>query len=241
MNKPHTITRSSPAGFTLLEILIAMSLFSLAILVLYSGLHTAALGWQSSERQITANDNQRIQLAFVKRLITQAIPLTLYDGRDNSLLFRGEQQAIHFIAPLPSHRGGEWAYLVSIQSVPGREADDLMLYYQPVREDITLPRNIPVDTPDVSILEGIQSIEFAYYGSKSAESKPDWHDDWEVNDRLPELVSFQIVMQDPDIYMPEIVAAIHTRPLRGQLQQVIYAPSSTSDRNTATDESTTPP
>jgi len=223
------------AGFSLLELLVAVSLLSVALFLLYSGLFSAAQSWETGERQIIRNDIQRTQLAFVRRLLREAVPLMLYDGRDNRILFHGERDTLRFIAPLPSHRGGDWAYLITIKAGPGGEGEDLLLYYERIHEDLDLEGKPAEDAPDVILLAGIADLTFSYYGDPSDTGRPDWHEEWTVADRLPKLVRLEVELAEDEAPLIPITASLRSRPLRGQLQQVLYQANTESNPGNESD------
>ncbi len=226
--------RSRPggiAGFTLLELLVALSLFGIALLLIYSGLFGAARSWETSERQISHNEMQRIQLTFIRRLIRETIPLTLYDGRENRVLFQGGRESLRFIAPLPSHRGGDWAYLITLKIGTGENDQSLLLYYERIREDLDLADAPDEDVPDVILAEDIGDLEFGYFGDPDVSGHPDWHEEWTARDRLPTLVRLELTPTNEESSPLLIAANLPGVPMRGQLHQVLYGVHATADQN----------
>ena len=222
-------------GFTLLELLVALSLFSVALLLVYSGLFSAARSWESGERQISSNEVQRLQLGFLQRLLRETIPLTLYDGRENRILFHGDEQYLRFIAPLPSHRGGDWAYLITLQTGPGTTGEDLLLYYERIQENLAIEGEPVEDADDVILVENIEDLAFSYYGDPNESGHPDWQAQWSQPDRLPTLVRVEISLKDNETHPLPVIARLRGSPVRGQLQQVLYNSNSETGRNTGQD------
>lgn len=228
--------RSRPggvAGFTLLELLVALSLFGIALLLIYSGLFGAARSWEAGERQISQNEMHRIQLTFVRRLIRETIPLTLYDGRENRVLFQGGRETMRFIAPLPSHRGGDWAYLITLKIGTGEQNQKFLLYYERIREDLDLADAPAEGAPDVILAEAIEGLEFGYFGDPDASGHPDWHAEWTAKDRLPTLVRLELTPVNEESPPLLIAANLPSVPLRGQLHQVLYSARAPVNRTPA--------
>jgi len=175
-------------GFTLVEILIALTLFSVILVLVFSALHTSNLTWQASERQIEANEDQRLVIAFIKRQLSQVVPLLQLDGKENNLVFKGEEDQIQFVSALPAHRGGGGLYLLSLQA-----DKDLTLHYQMVTSDIALATETDDEKIKSQILiADIDDLEFRYYGREKINDTPAWHHQWQNQKRLPELISLRI-------------------------------------------------
>ena len=66
-----TMNRRAPGGFTLLEVLVATTIFSLVVAVLYAGYRLGIRSWESGERTQAAVAELRLASAVV--LIPAAI------------------------------------------------------------------------------------------------------------------------------------------------------------------------
>ena len=227
---------SQSRGFTLLEILVAITLFSAALLLLYGGLYGAARSWESTERQVEFNENQRTQLVVLRKLINQAVPLILYDGRENRILFRGGKDYLRLVTPLPSHRGGDWAYLVTLQTRAGDTGNDLVLVYQDLRGEIDLESEPGEETADTLLIEAIDTVEFQYFGSQENGIEADWQAEWTSSENLPLLVRMELKRAEHQTPYPVQIIALHGQAVRGQLQQILYATGSPVPADETTDE-----
>lgn len=210
-------------GLTLVEILVALTLFCLVLTMIFSGLHSSAKSWEKSEAQIAENDSRRLDLGFVRKELAQAVPLVLFDGKDNPVLFEGDHDAIQFISDLPGHRGGGGLYVISLNISQTDHNKNLILGYRPVTTGIDLnhPENSG-EEKNVSILEDISSLEFSYFGSKDNRTDPAWSDEWRVKQRLPELVRIHIEPVRAVNYIPDMIVNLHTGSVPGQPQLTVY-------------------
>lgn len=229
-------------GFTLVEILVALTLFSLVLAMIFSGLHSSAKSWEKGEAQISKNDTRRLDLGFVRKQLTQAIPLLLIDGKDNPVLFKGGHDAIQFISDLPGHRGGGGLYVLSLYLTPNDHGKDLTLSYRPVTTDIDLdkPENNDAEK-SVTIMKDIDVLEFSYYGSKDEKIPPIWSDEWRVKKKLPELVRMHIEPVRADNYIPDMVVNLHTGNVRGQPQLILYKGEANRNNGTNPNDTGTQP
>lgn len=203
-------------GFTLVELLVAMTLFSFTLVMIFSGLHSASRNWEAGEKQIGMNDEQRLALTFLQRYISQAVPLSLVDGREFKLLFKGERDAIHFISNLPAHRNGGGLYSLSLLLTQEALQQNLVLKYMAVNPDKDFFNQTHADeTASQVLLPDIEGIEFAYYGSEQPNEEPDWSNHWEAKERLPLLVRIRIYAAKPELYIPELLIPIRNQAIKG--------------------------
>lgn len=224
-------------GFTLVEILVALTLFSLVLAMIFSGLHSSSKSWKKSEAQVAENDTRRLDLGFVRKQLAQAVPLVLLDGKDNSVLFKGNNDAIQFISDLPDHRGGGGLYVLSLGITQNDQSEDLTLGYRPVTTDIDL--NIPGNDDqekNITIMKDIDTLEFSYYGSEDDKTNPEWTDEWRAKQKMPELIRIHIEPVREDKYIPDMIVRLHTGNVRGQPQLILY--KGKADRNAGTGPAT---
>ena len=217
MNIKPLINQNHDSGFTLIEILIALTLFSVTLILIFSGLNTTSRSWLASERQIEKNEIQRLVIAFVKRQLGQTVPLIQLDGKKNNLLFKGTQHSLQFVSALPAHRGGGGLYLLNLEVDMG-----LNLQYQMMSSDVGITSAFSGDNiHSQSLIPNIDTITFSYFGSEQQDEIPSWHKQWENKNRLPDIISMRLTSTDLTTYWPEIRVPVRTQTSRGQAQLTI--------------------
>lgn len=202
--------QSTAAGFTLVEIQIAMVLLVLIVLVGYSSLHLAARSWHTVTAVSERIDNERLVSQFLRRQIEQVVPLLLDDGNNNTrLLFEGGPDAIEYVGRLPAHRGGGGLHLLNLS----RKNGALVMTHRSLAHGYQ-----SLDSSDTTtvLLDNIERIEFAYYGRTRPDAMPAWYPDWRNRMRPPELVRLTIVPATgavlPSLTIPVQAKVQHGRP-----------------------------
>jgi len=220
MSTHNKKTMTLYSGFTLVEILIAMTLLSLILLLVFSSLYAAGRNWEVSAKQIEMSDEFRLTSQFIRKYITQAVPLIWIDRNERKIAFSGKSDEINFVAPLPSHRGGGGLSLLTLKVSDKENVQKLMLYYQMALPDQqSFEIFISDDENNSAVLaEDVDSVKFSYFGSEQPDDTPDWHDDWDIEDRLPLLVRLKINTNERSIIWPEMVIAIRPQAENGQPQ-----------------------
>ena len=217
MNRRAPAPRPAP-GFTLLEILLAISLLSLILLLLFSALFSANRSWAATERRIAQNDELRLVAEFIQRQLAAQAPLFWAGQDDTDLLFSGAPDELHFTAGLPAHRGGGGAEALTLKVSRAGGESQLALYVQPVSAE-----QRPFDdhgAERVVLLANTARIELAYYGREEIEGQSSWRDEWRHAELLPELIGLTVYPATGRAW-PQMIIPLHARPAKGRAHNVL--------------------
>jgi general secretion pathway protein J len=208
------VKTSGPNGFTLIEVLIAMTLLGVMVALLFSSLKIAAESWNAGESKIAKVNQKAVVYQFFKRHLTAIRPLPSLDMEQNfeagsQQVFQGFPQAVRFVAALPasSARKGLQVFnlaldpadssLLTVRLTPYRQSDDDSKTEQPV-----------------ILLQHILEIKFSYFGKTEDIAELQWRDEWLIADRLPSLIKVSIRLDDgsywPDMVFPLKINQAHS-------------------------------
>jgi general secretion pathway protein J len=224
MNRLSSSNRPQSAGFTLIEILIGLTLLSLIMLMLFSGLHGAGKSWSRGEDKINRTDELRLTSQFIRQRLSQVVPIVWINKNERRLAFKGTPDALYFIAPLPAHRGGGGLYQLAIKLNREEAQQYLVLVYR-----LALPdqQNFDFSSPgndESAVLAGrINRVEFAYFGNTAPDEEPQWQDRWDSTELLPQMVRIIFSPADLQTGWPEILVRIHPQAVNGQPQFFQFA------------------
>ena len=177
-------------GFTLLEILVAMTLLAMLMGLAVATLRAAVSATRSGERLIERTNETRTVHEFLRRQLSHAMALPferLEDSGENRM-FVADGENLRFVAPMPGHlsRGGphvQWLALSSDGKGTVLEFDHAQLNgYDP--EDPKAGN----ERPPVLLLDGMQDARFEYRTLDENGELTDWSDTWEDPQRLPVMV-----------------------------------------------------
>jgi general secretion pathway protein J len=185
---------AAQAGFTLIEVLIAVAVLGMLVLSLGYGVRTGlALRHKQIER-VAATADLDSAMRLLRRLLHH-IPVPPEGDRAQTEAegppFRGEPDRVSFIADLPTGLG------------QSRRADmtlfvrdrSLILAWSPRRhERLFGPRPAPAE---VELLRGIAQLELAYRGQPSPDQPPGWQSRWK-EPAPPELVRVRLLFPERD-------------------------------------------
>ena len=92
-------------AFTLVEVLLAVTLFSVITTLLYGGLYAAGRQWRATDERLAINEAQRLADNVIRRYVSQTVPLFMATEEQSRLYFKGEPDTLEFVAQLPAHQG----------------------------------------------------------------------------------------------------------------------------------------
>ncbi|MHC4984319.1 MAG: type II secretion system protein GspJ [Planctomycetota bacterium] len=202
--------RRTAGGFTLVELLVALTLTGLIFVALFGGLRFGARTWETGIARSEVAAQVEIAQSLLRRLLTQAI---LIEGdRSGESTFDGETDQLRFTAPAPSQVGLGGVYLFELfteASEASEENRHLVLRWRVYRKELD-PESPPDDEPRKRrvLLDGIETLRFEYFGDPETKENPQWLEGWSGHDALPKLVSVKLELPADDRRRwPELIIA----------------------------------
>ncbi len=180
-------------GFTLLELLIAMTLLALLMGVLYGGLNTAIQGWTRGSERLETVNTVRLTADFLRTRLRQSRTVYRNDvaSGQQQVYFSGEAEQLIWVTPMLTHLGLGGLYVLELDWPEHRY---LRLRWFPYRpgdgvEDVVID---PDHVGDTVLLEQVEEFSIRYYGISENGQEPQWYDSWDSIQQRPQLVSLQI-------------------------------------------------
>lgn len=208
--------RSGEHGFTLLELLVSLTLMAMIAVVLSGGLRFGATVWRAGDAQADRLAEMQAVQGFVRRQLGRAQPLRQSARISRRQIeFSGGPDAIRFIAILPAHLGTPGFHQLEFREARGGGRRRLMLdmrLFQPGDEG----GSFTGEPRQRILLDGIESAEFSYFGTTERNVPPSWRSRWDNADRLPSLVRLRVRFPEGDRRVwPELVVPTHIQTSTG--------------------------
>ncbi|MGI4942077.1 MAG: prepilin-type N-terminal cleavage/methylation domain-containing protein [Janthinobacterium lividum] len=185
------------AGFTLLEVVVALVVLGMVVVGLAQGLRFGLLAWDRQAVAMNRDGNLDAASRTLRRLIAAMDPAP--DARGSAIL--GTSDRLAFTAELPV---GDPAFPTRLADLKlgVNAAHRLVLCWVPhlhARAMATLPAS------EITLLESVASVTIAYY-TATAGHPPGWIDRWDDIDP-PLLVRLHIVFVDATLRWPDLIIA----------------------------------
>ncbi len=190
-------------GFTLLELLAAITLLGLLMAALFGGLRLGARVWETADARLDASTRIQIVQDFVRQRLAEVLPLEALAPeaaqRGNfSPLFLGTTQAVRFAGVLPENLGAG-LYLMDLVLADSGQANgggDLVLRWRPY--DLYDQTVAEVEPEERVLVENIEGLELSYFGTNNPEQPPEWRQGWENQPELPRLIRIRVRFAEND-------------------------------------------
>ncbi|MBW2050033.1 MAG: prepilin-type N-terminal cleavage/methylation domain-containing protein [Deltaproteobacteria bacterium] len=177
--------RSSVAGFTLLELLISLSIVGLILIIVFGALRIGSRAWERGERDVETHQRQRIVLELMGQQLASASPQEIRVGEEKPFYFKGDERSVAFtsrVAVLPTNRFGTVFVQYQVGEAEGGEGESLSFY-----EKRALFSGAPkgMDEPEeedfLLLIPYMESLRFEYLGPPEGEEEdaPQWQEAWD--------------------------------------------------------------
>ncbi len=199
--------KSAAAGFTLLELIIALMLLALMSAVMFGSLSMAGRTWDGGEAKVAevsamrqAQEFLREQLSmrqaqeFLREQLSAEYPLRMRKVAELPLLFAGERDEMRYAAALPPRvvDGGVYYFRLAV----AKSGDKSQLIVERLIPDATALQEPEFRDAERSVLaDGIAELRVSYFGRDpdvGDTEMPTWRDRWADRQRLPLLVRIEV-------------------------------------------------
>ncbi len=201
LGKSRQPARARDAGFTLLEVLVALVLTAMLTAGLATAIQTARRVLSATERNASASDVLAAQ-GFLRASISEAFVAPTTVGSMDDISFVGTPARLAFATgyvPKGLHQGLYRLELALAPSALGEGLWDLVAREQPSRSPVATGTALPAAAHVSPLIQGIAAAKFAYFGKTDRDSEEEaWFDAWPQPDRTPRLVRLDISFPQGD-------------------------------------------
>jgi general secretion pathway protein J len=195
--------RDRQAGFTLLEILVALVVFGFLFIGINQGARTGFALWNTQTRRIGQTEELDATARIVRSLLAgiPILPVAAADNAPPAIAITGEAARLAFVGDLPNGLGATQRADITLGLAAGR----LVLGWAPHRhEQAGAP---PVASTETELIHGVESLELAYFGIAAPGQPPTWHAQW-TGPGLPLLIRVRLHFAKSDgRRWPDLIAA----------------------------------
>jgi prepilin-type N-terminal cleavage/methylation domain-containing protein len=186
---PKTRSGGQADGFTLLELLVGLVVLGFLLAGLTQGVRSALAFRDAQSRHLDKAGDVNAVMRLLRQMLT-ALPKVPGNERlvatESGAGFKGEADHLSFVGDLPTGLGSLRRADMTLYVRDGR----LMLSWVPHRHERTLGARPPPSRTE--LLQGVERIDLAYWGSPGAGRPAGWQSRWEGL-VAPDLIRIRVI------------------------------------------------
>jgi general secretion pathway protein J len=200
-------SRRRSAGFTLLEVLVAITLLSLIAVLLSGGLRFGTRVWQRGEDQLQALAAIQSVHGLMRRQLVQLTPVIASDDPERFVTFEGMPTYVRFVGSAPAEVMVGGCYEITFGLSHDEVAQHLVMAWRLLGRS----RNEGVaesEREQVLLLRDVAEVSFTFFGAEDEDETPRWHERWVESTTPPRLVRIMVNFPagDPRLWPALVVA-----------------------------------
>lgn len=198
-------------GFTLVEMLVAMTLLSLLVLAMGSALRATAQTEERVDQRLARNDELRVTSGFLQSVLGRVSGLRrtgITSVDESPYLLRADSKELVWVGVMPARYGAAGRQFFRLSQANSGNSAALLLQFMPMNEPL-LPADWEGATTEVLVRD---LTDFSLQYQDAGQDKPEWQSAWESKERLPTHVLVSLATRNSGVWPPLVVAM---RPLIG--------------------------
>jgi len=203
---------SIPSGFTLLELMISLTIVGLILVLVFGSLRIGARAWEKGEKDVEIHQRQRVVLENIKRQIASIFVRKVTGDDKQPFFLKGDGETMEFISRvsmLPANRMG-LVYVKYVVEAGDGSGKTRLLFSE---KNVVIIEKVMEDQ-DVDdfyeLIPGAQDIEFEYLGGGTEEDEePVWQETWDPETDKGAPLAVKITLEgDSDTAPIHVIARI---------------------------------
>ena len=190
-------------GFTLLEMLVVVTVLGFLIIGLTQGVRTGLTLWEAQSRRVGETAELDAAARILRALLSGIAPSPSVGptGGAGGLELKGSAASLAFVGDLPTGLGTTQRADITLELSRGR----LVLRWTPHRHELsTADASPPTET---ELVGNVERLDLAYWGTSSSGQETGWQAQWD-GPAIPELIRVRLVFSANDRRrFPDLIAA----------------------------------
>ena len=171
---------SRQRGFTLLELLISITMIGLIVLIVTGAMRLSYRSVSSGEKRIDQLERLRTTVGIIDAQVQSGLPLRLDADTEPKNSLSGQSDSLDLATNYSLWKGRSGYVLATYRIESGQDGRQVLSISE---------HTVGVeDTRHAELLSGYDEMRFSYYAKGAAESEGTWGDTWADEALLPEKI-----------------------------------------------------
>jgi general secretion pathway protein J len=199
-------SNKSQQGFTLIEVLIGLTLLSIMVVLLFTSLKICADSWEKGENKIAEVNEVSVVFNFFQRHLTAARPLwDVFSSSDTKVFsFQGKADSFQFVSAFPASVGKSGPQLISLFLQNEDQENVVKVVLTPF---FPAPEDDEGHKEEVTLIRHVTSLKVSYFGPGDAPGESSWQEQWLEKKVQPNLVKIKMELEN-EMFWPEMIFEI---------------------------------
>jgi len=186
---------SHAAGFTLLEMLIALAVLGLLAVMLSGSVQFGARAWEGQSRRIEASVETDAVYNVLRAMLrnAQTLPLEGVNQQGGVMFLAGRPNSVDFVSELPEAVGRSGFTDIALLVLPDGRL--VMRWRAHERPTSGAP---PKPYEETELLRRVAGLDIAYYTAAAEDRPGGWQSNWTQAGALPALIRLTLRFQPAD-------------------------------------------
>ena len=189
-------------GFTLLELMLALSVLAVMVVIVSGTFRVGVRAWEKGESDIETRHRERIVLEQVRRQMASTSTRPLLNNGQDPFFPLGTEKRLQFISEVPVLPGDAFG-LVFVEYRVERGPEDLAVLKIFERNLVFLEESFLDHEPDedqfLELLPGLKDASFAYRSRPEEGQEGVWQEEWqpESEKKFPRGIKLSVTPAGP--------------------------------------------
>ena len=201
--------QKSQTGFTLLEIIVVLTMLSLIMVMVYEGIQISRKMSEKGIKRIDATNEIRVVQELVRRQLSRILPMAFKEDDGTFVIFEGDAEHIMYVSPMPGYLGNGGPHVQLIEIVNAKGGKILQFSHWLLNDSLEEDSFESSDQEPVILLENMQNAEFSFVKLNEEGELGEWETEWEEKANTPLMIRLDIEMEENALMQwPEMKVAL---------------------------------